>query len=258
MTAPWESHPKSWFDKLLDLVVLLPSIFARADSIIPHDPTLARRLMAQDLLGNCLGVERMLDEWHVAFSPALVDASQPPAFWIEDLEGSDAQIPFADAFAFRDSVTAVTFVYFWTALILFYPCVERIYEAIFQPVVDAYPQLFPNLPPALQIDPLRYGAKGGARAGRQRVPQPGLRPVHHRPARPARLPPARRRGLLQRDQHGLGRRRPGDDVVRRLQDAPDLKGPGHRRRGAEPPLGGAGEVLTGCVVPRERTASNTC
>ncbi len=115
--------------------------------------------MAQDLLGNCLHVERQLEEWHLSVNPALLDRTQPLAFWIEDSEGSDAQIPFADTFEFRDSVTAVMFIHYWTCLILFYPCLEQIHEAIFQPVVDAFPQIFPNLPPNLQINSDKYGTK---------------------------------------------------------------------------------------------------
>jgi len=159
ITAPWEQHPKSWFDRLLDVVVLLPSIFNRTDHIIPHEPTLSRRLMAQDLLGNCLNAERMLDGWHLSVNPALLDASQPGAYWIEDPEGTDAQIPFADTFAFRDATTAIMFIYYWATLVLFYPCVEKVNFAVFQPVVDAFPHVYPNLPPHLQINPLRYTTK---------------------------------------------------------------------------------------------------
>ncbi|EOO02220.1 putative c6 zinc finger domain-containing protein [Phaeoacremonium minimum UCRPA7] len=157
MTAPWENHPKSVFDKLFDNVVLLPSILARADRILPHDPTLARRLMAQDLLGNCINVDRQLEEWHNSVILAAGDQSR--LFWIEDPDGSGAQIPFADTFAFRDSITAVMFIYYWTSLIVFYPCAEQLQQAIFQPVLDAFPQIYPNLPPNLHIDPQRYSHK---------------------------------------------------------------------------------------------------
>jgi len=115
--------------------------------------------MAQDLLGNCFNVERMLDEWHLTVNPAMLDATQPMAYWIEDQEGADAQIPFADTFAFRDSVTAVMFLYYWATLVLLYPSIEKVNLAVFQPVVDAFPQIYPNLPPHLQVDPLKYSAK---------------------------------------------------------------------------------------------------
>ena len=115
--------------------------------------------MAQDLLGNCLNVERMLDGWHLSVNPALLDTNQPVAYWIEEPEGTDAQIPFADTFAFRDSVTAVVYIYYWATLVLFYPCIEKVNFAIFQPVVDAFPQIYPILPPHLQVNPLKYTAK---------------------------------------------------------------------------------------------------
>lgn len=158
MTAPWENHPKSVFDRLFDNVVLLPSILARADRILPHDPTLARRLMAQDLLGNCINVDRQLEEWRHSVVLA-AGGDQSRLFWIEDPDASGAQIPFADTFAFRDTITAVMFIYYWTALIVFYPCAEQLQQAIFQPVLDAFPQIYPNLPPNLHIDPQRYSHK---------------------------------------------------------------------------------------------------
>lgn len=154
MSTPWEVHPKSFFDLLFDVVVLLPAILARADRIFPRDPILQRRLMAQDLLANCLSLEKQFDEWYNSVTPGGICPYE-----FEDPELSGAQIPFGDTFAFRDAVTAIMFIYYWTSLILFYPCVERLHQAIFQPVMDAYPQVAPTLPPHLQIEPLKYSPK---------------------------------------------------------------------------------------------------
>ncbi len=158
-------HPKSQFDLLLDIIVFLPSLFARADRIFPHDPTLQRRLMAQDLLANCLSLERQLDAWHAAADPgASAAAAADPCsyaasavYWIEDPDpASEAQIPFADTFAFRSAVAAVTAIYYWTSLVLLYPCVARLHEAIFHRVMDTFPQTEPALPRHLRVDPHRY------------------------------------------------------------------------------------------------------
>lgn len=114
--------------------------------------------MAQDLLGNCLSRVQSFDEWHKEINPEANDQSQP--YWIEEPDPSDSQIPFADTFAFKDGVTAVTFIYYWTSLIVFYPCIEKLYDAIFQPVLDAFPQIYPNLSPNLQrMNPHRFGGK---------------------------------------------------------------------------------------------------
>ena len=39
-------------------------------------------------------------------------------------------------FAFPSVLTATALIYYWTTLILFYPAVERLYWAIFEPVID--------------------------------------------------------------------------------------------------------------------------
>lgn len=87
--------------------------------------------------------------------------SQADVLWIQDASGVEGQIPFADAFSFRDGLTALAFLYYWMAQLLFYPCVERLYWTIFEPVVDGpFPQTIPVLPESLQqLNPLKYSAK---------------------------------------------------------------------------------------------------
>ncbi|KAK3682677.1 hypothetical protein B0T22DRAFT_291714 [Podospora appendiculata] len=154
ITTPWELHPKSALDRLFDIMVYLPNMLARADRIVAQDPTLARRLMAQDLLNNCLSLERQLDDWY---------ASAGSAFWISepDVANMGAQMPFADTFAFPDGAAAAMFIYYWMALLLFYPSVERLYWIILDPLLlddDAAGMMPPPPPPmALQSDPLKYG-----------------------------------------------------------------------------------------------------
>ncbi|KIH90210.1 c6 zinc finger domain containing protein [Sporothrix brasiliensis 5110] len=202
-STPWEVHPKSGLDRLLDIAALLPAVLSRADNVTAHQPTLGRRMMAQDVLANCLYVERVLEQWHATVqdlgmrggssvngastmsrAPVALDGSVDGGFqnggtrtrasghgaignwyWIADPEHTsvDAQIPFADTFAFRDTVTALMFIYYWATLVLLYPCVENLYEIIFQPVLDTFPSPYPNLPSNLQIpngDPsVYYGPK---------------------------------------------------------------------------------------------------
>ncbi|KAK0646339.1 hypothetical protein B0T16DRAFT_458267 [Cercophora newfieldiana] len=155
ITAPFEVHPKSPFDSLLDILAFLPSVLQRADRIIPQEQTLIRRLMAQDLLDNCVHLESQLDTWLLSTSPSPTS----DLFWIET--NDSPMIPFADTFAFRDGLTALSLIYYWTAQLLFCPCVERLYWTFFQPVVDGpFPQSVPILPPALEeINMLRYGRK---------------------------------------------------------------------------------------------------
>jgi hypothetical protein len=48
------------------------------------------------------------------------------------------------------------FIYYWMSQILFHRCIISLNRAIFQPVVDAYPDMWPNIPSNLQIDETRY------------------------------------------------------------------------------------------------------
>jgi len=162
MTAPWEYHPKSIFDNLLDIIAQLPSILHRADRIVPQEQTLARRLMAQDLLANCVHLESQFNAW---FSAAATTTPSPMLtgqdfFWIADPGVTEPQIPFADPFGFGDGLTATAFIYYWMAQLMFYPCIERLYWTIFEPIIDGpFPQTVPVLPGALQINPLKYARK---------------------------------------------------------------------------------------------------
>jgi hypothetical protein len=158
ITAPWEVHTKTSFDRLLDVITLLPGILQRADRIVPQEQTLARRLLAQDLLYNCVNVEMQFDHWLTAAAQQQGDPNSN-LFWIES--NNPQMIPFADTFVFRDGLTAISLIYYWMSQLLFCPCVERLYWTFFQPVVDGpFPQTVPALPGALEhIDMLRYGRK---------------------------------------------------------------------------------------------------
>ncbi|CAK7270667.1 hypothetical protein SEPCBS57363_004217 [Sporothrix epigloea] len=201
-SMPWEAHPKSGLDRLLDIAALLPVMLGRADNMATHEPTLARRMMAQEILANCIYVERVLEQWHASLldmgmrggasldgasamgsAPANVDGGvgrfqsgdhrasassyngSGNWYWMADREhmSAAAQIPFVETYAFRDSASALMFIYYWSILILLYPCIEGLHATIFQPVIDTHPSPYPNLPGSLQIpggDPsVYYGSK---------------------------------------------------------------------------------------------------
>lgn len=156
VSAPWAHYPKAPFDRLLDILSQIPSLFQRVDQLLGLEPTVARRLMAQDLLESCLGVQDALGQWHVALHQTIY-RSQPP-YWINTNQ-SDSQLPFTDVFCFSDQLTSITFLYYWAAQVLFYPCIELLSHTIYSPVVDAYSeaQLYPELPQHLNIDPGVFG-----------------------------------------------------------------------------------------------------
>ncbi|KAL7950506.1 hypothetical protein V8C42DRAFT_306714 [Trichoderma barbatum] len=153
-TIPWEQHPKSALDQLFDLVLQLPAIFEQMDRIIHLQATLARRTQAQELLHHCLVMEAEFRQWLQRACRGTEDHPYP--FWVEELRSPGGAIPFANAYSFKDGVTGLMFVYYWMAMIPFHRCIEHIHMVIFQPVVDAYPNMWPELPPNLQIDPAHY------------------------------------------------------------------------------------------------------
>jgi hypothetical protein len=151
ITLPFELHHKTSFDRLLDTLAQATCLLQQLDQIAALDPTLARRSMAQGLLGNLLGARAQLEQWYVAeFDP------RRRRYWVSQDQGE--QIPFPEPFAFQDSLASLAFTYYWAAQVLLAPCLETAVHSVFSPVVDAYPQqAFPDLPPQLAIDPNSYG-----------------------------------------------------------------------------------------------------
>ncbi|KAF4457577.1 D-lactate dehydrogenase (cytochrome) [Fusarium austroafricanum] len=153
-TIPWQGHPKSLLDHLLDLVLLLPAIFGQVDQVVPLEATLHRRHSAQQLLRECLSLERHFDAWFRMANRPSYDS--PLAYWAEELVSPGGLIPFTNSYTFRDGNTGIAFLYYWMTQILFHQCIESLHRAIFQPVIDAYPDMWPDLPFDLQIDIARY------------------------------------------------------------------------------------------------------
>ncbi|KAF4979628.1 hypothetical protein FZEAL_4185 [Fusarium zealandicum] len=153
-TVPWQRHPKGLLDHLLDLILLLPNVFAQTDIIVPLEAALSRRHRAQQLLRECLSLEKHFDAWlHLAHRPS---EEYPMAYWTEEITSPEGLIPFNNSYAFKDGNTGLAFLYYWMAQILLHRCIESLNRIIFQPVIDAYPNMWPDLPPDLQIDISRY------------------------------------------------------------------------------------------------------
>ncbi|KYK60067.1 hypothetical protein DCS_01201 [Drechmeria coniospora] len=154
LSTPWERHPKSPLDQLLDIMLCLPSMLASLDRIWPLPPTIARRLEAQELLQSCLFLEPQFLNWFGSVAIAAVD--QNPPYWLDEFAGPGGAIPFANLFTFRDGLAGMMMLYYWMSQIILHQAIQRLNSIIYQPVLDAYPALWPNLPPALQIDPKNY------------------------------------------------------------------------------------------------------
>ncbi|QPC64764.1 hypothetical protein HYE67_006995 [Fusarium culmorum] len=153
-TIPWQSHPKSLLDSLLDYVLFLPAILAQVDRITPVEATLSRRYHAQQLLRNCLSLEKQFNAWfQVATRPSY---GYPMAYWVDEFSNPSGLLPFSNLYTFKDGNTGLAFLYYWMTQIIFHRCIENLHRIIYQPAIDAYPDMWPNLPYDLQVDITQY------------------------------------------------------------------------------------------------------
>ena len=135
-------------------MLCLPPILATVDRIMPLPGTITRRLSAQDLLQRCLFLETQFNQWLGSVFIGTGDQHAP--YWSHEIGGPGGQIPFANPYSFRDGLTGIMMLYYWMSQILFHRCIETLHSAIFQPVLDVYPNMWPDLPPGLQIEPTQY------------------------------------------------------------------------------------------------------
>lgn len=141
-------------DHLLDIITFLPSLLQHTDQVLSLQPTLARRQEAQGLLEHALFLEGELGQWLDITNRGTPES--PLSYWMEENIGSSGGIPFPSCFFFKDSPTGMSFLYFWMAQIMLHRCIDALHRTIFQTVLDAYPNVWPDLPPNLQIDPVQY------------------------------------------------------------------------------------------------------
>ena len=153
MTAPWQKRPKSSFDRLFDIALFLPSIFALTVQILSEPATFERRNRVQELLHNCLILEKQFDHWLDEASQVSLD--HYPAHWTDRMGSPLEDFPFRDALTFRDAQTGVAFLYYWMIQILLQRCIGSLNYALFEPLVDAYADIWPVVTEP-HIDPLRH------------------------------------------------------------------------------------------------------
>ncbi|KAI6091823.1 hypothetical protein F4821DRAFT_173382 [Hypoxylon rubiginosum] len=145
--VPWERHPRTPLDDLLDILVLLPSIFSRADRITPLGATVPRRLKARDLLSNCVNIERQFDIWYTMVHQR-VDESGSPLYWVGDAVPGSVQMPFPEVFHFPSPLIGLVHVYYWAALIGFNQCIYGLLDIIFESENEnlSGPVVLPEIP----------------------------------------------------------------------------------------------------------------
>ncbi|KAK3301983.1 uncharacterized protein B0T15DRAFT_421602 [Chaetomium strumarium] len=179
LTTPFEFHGKSALDRLLDTLALLPSLLARADRILAHEPgaLLARRLMAQDLLLNCLDVEAELGRWWggvqgqgrgASSSSSLLSAAAAPSPSSITTTTSSTTATTTTIFPFPENnnntrLITLALTYYYASLVLLHPTIWRLYFAAVLDPLQEDPHHHHHhssplpIPPRLQtLDPMRY------------------------------------------------------------------------------------------------------
>ncbi|KAJ2981980.1 hypothetical protein NUW58_g6548 [Xylaria curta] len=151
--VPWEHYPRTSLDDLLDIVVLLPSIFSRADHIMLLAANADRQLRAKDLLDDCRSIEANFDIWLSVVKQRARQSSIPD--WAAESTGSGSYLPFDEPLSFASPLQCLVHVYYWTVLICFHQCIYALLEVIREPGGEGSDQATtPELPPGL--DPRKY------------------------------------------------------------------------------------------------------
>ncbi|KAI1328484.1 hypothetical protein F5Y16DRAFT_156093 [Xylariaceae sp. FL0255] len=118
--VPWESQPRTPLDELLDIMVMLPSLFSQADSVVEGDGSVEARSMAAELLTNSMNIERQFDIWY-----SVVFSNGP--FWADETASGygSCSVPLA----FGSALLCLVHIFYWAALVAFYGCICDLVEA---------------------------------------------------------------------------------------------------------------------------------
>ena len=127
-TIPWNLHPKSLFDSLLDIMSTLPALLARTGRITAtrsHTDSLVSR--PESALAECQRLAGQLDEWAALAGPRRIPCRPQP---------DSALDTKSKGLVFRDGITAVSCVYLWTAKLLLHQCTGVLRELMSRPVIE--------------------------------------------------------------------------------------------------------------------------
>ncbi|KAI1129575.1 hypothetical protein F5Y10DRAFT_147829 [Nemania abortiva] len=151
--VPWQHYPRTPLDDLLDIVVLLPSIFSRADHITPPDAGGDRQSRARELLSDCVTIEDQFGFWFDMFQQETRSSGAP--YWAADSTERPPHLPFDELLSFASPLLSLVHVYYWTVLISFHQCIHSLLEVFRKPEDEGLSSMaMPGLPP--RLDPRKY------------------------------------------------------------------------------------------------------
>ncbi|KAI1646963.1 uncharacterized protein F4817DRAFT_316369 [Daldinia loculata] len=156
--VPWERHPRTPFDDLLDIVVLLPSVFSQASCITSLDASASHHLKEKEFLDCCVNIEHQFDIWYSMLHQRASESGSM-LYWTADATHCDAHAPFSNVFNFPSPLMGLVHVYYWAALISFHQCIYTILTTIVESEGKRSPSslgMLPEIP--LGIDIQKYQA----------------------------------------------------------------------------------------------------
>ncbi|KAH7130855.1 hypothetical protein EDB81DRAFT_695998 [Dactylonectria macrodidyma] len=116
---PWQFYAKDSFDRLIDLMLLLPPLLARIHRIMPLHQTSERRTSAESLIRSLSSLEERLTHWHQEF----IEQEGPPSRTHQSI-----------SYSFKDGRTGVAFLYYWFAQLAICHRIETLRGVIAQPL----------------------------------------------------------------------------------------------------------------------------
>ncbi|KAI0871489.1 hypothetical protein GGS24DRAFT_59225 [Hypoxylon argillaceum] len=128
--VPWAHYLRTPLDHLLDIVVLLPSIFSRADDITLLDAGADRQSRAKDLLDNCVSIETQFNFWLRMVREST--GSSGALHWVAD-STERSHLPFSEMLSFGSPLLCLVHIYYWAVLISFHQCICALLELVQKP-----------------------------------------------------------------------------------------------------------------------------
>ncbi|KAI1115020.1 hypothetical protein F5Y14DRAFT_143046 [Nemania sp. NC0429] len=151
--VPWARYPRTSLDDLLDIVVLLPSIFWRADHIMLLDAHPDRLSGARELLDNCVNIETQFDIWLNVVQQT--NRASGALYWVADSVETPSHPAFDGMLSFANPLLGLVHVYYWTVLITFHQCIYALLEVVGEAEDEGSdPRAAPAWPSGL--DPRKY------------------------------------------------------------------------------------------------------
>ncbi|KAH8653642.1 hypothetical protein BX600DRAFT_471294 [Xylariales sp. PMI_506] len=142
---PWELHPKTVLDLILDILSQLPGLLHHADELLSLPPSVANVPRIQDLLATCVMLEHDFKSWYAQVEEmAGLTRENPLLYWVGTHTGGvlgqysgaaaqqqakTGQSPFEEVYEFPSPIAGFSHVVYWTGLVVLYRLIQTLVAA---------------------------------------------------------------------------------------------------------------------------------